>query len=102
MSSAEHEKWRSCPDVMVAPGRIPNPGYFNQLFALQEGNLVPLVAPRHSQVVGIFYFTLPPPHGLPQNSFSENKLSIDSTMKHHALEDYFVSNVCQSHCEGLT
>lgn len=74
---------------------------FYEVFAFHEVNMVPFVALRHSQVAGIFSFKLPPPRGLLQNSFSENKLSVGSTMEHHSLESYFVSNVCQSQHERL-
>lgn len=93
MFSAESEKWRSCSDV-VAPGRIPGPGWFlsTTVFALEETKLVPFVALCYREVAAIFsLLKLPPLYWLLQNSFSENKLYIGSTMIHRSLASYFVS-----------
>lgn len=75
---------------------------FYQWFAFQEVILVPLVTLYNSQVARLFFFKLPPPHWLLQNSFSENKLFIERTIEHHSLESYYVYNVCQSQRKGLT
>lgn len=67
---------------------------FYQWFAFQEVILVPLAALHYSPVARLFFFKLPPPHWLLQNSFSENKLLIERTIEHHSLESYFVYTVC--------